>query len=478
MATLSAAQSLQAHPNSIATESAGFDAHADVVLQNDTSQELSQVSLTAFSNDGIVAVINKISVLEAPPKGEVDWPIELKIPSSAHLPGSVVFRANFKANDVPGVLYTTVDVGAAGSQKPVDVSLEGTPDPISQQRPARLNLIVTNNLDVPVTVSVQHQPTLGGLIIRSVSDFQVSPHSEFAQPIDLTASFRVTPGSQSAVIDVDVRWAREDQTNQSHFVLTKTVTVGVFFESEILKALSVPSFLALPGCLLLFTLQFLLSTGWMGVKNQSSLPSLSVSSPGFWVISLSLSALFVAAYYLVTGVNCLLTYGIGDIGIIWISSILIGLATFVIYALIRSEWIRDHIVTTSDTPRQVLEKIARNNLPLLRPGVRFKLNGVDLSGLTLETIADGQTLVWVTPHISVNWEAGKTAEQATNSQNFQERFNDIINLTRDPGQLVKLINEADHFAVLEFDSTAVFPGPYHLKTDAIAGPAPDQLIVG
>lgn len=479
MVSLSAAaQTLEAHPSSIAADSAGFKAHVDIILQNSTGQMLNEVSLSAFSNDGIAAVVSRTITNDIAAKGELDWPVELTVPAAAHLPGSVVFRAKYKADRAPGILYTTLEVRADGAQKPVEASLEGTPDPISQQRPGRLGLVVTNNLDVPVTVSAQPQLVSDGLVVVCGSKFQVSPHSVSAQPIDLKAGFRVTPGSQTVVVDVDIQWTRDGQTNDRHFALTKTVTLGVFFESELLKALSVPSFLALPGCLLLFTLQFLLSTGWMGVKNQSSFPTLAVSSPGFWVVSLSVSALFVTAYYLLTGVNCLLTYGIGDIGIIWISSILIGLAIFVLYAQIRRQWIKDHAVTSSDTPGQVLNKIAANNLPLLRPGVKFKLNGIDISGLVLETIADGQTLVWVSPHISVTWKPGKTDAEQAESQQYQKEFNAIINGSRNPEVLVKLLKAAENFAVLEFDRTAVFPGPFHLKVDAISGPAAEQLIVG
>ena len=271
------------------------------------------------------------------------------------------------------------------------MALDGATEPISQQRPGVLNLVVTNNLDVDVDVTAKPQAAAGGLIVGSIGQWTISRHSVSARPIDLTTGFRVTPGSQSVVLDVDARWTHDGQTDNRHFALTKSVTVGVFFESEILKALSVPSFLALPGCLFLFTLQFLLSSGLLGVKNQSNIPSLPVTSPGFWVISLSLSALFVLLYYAFTGVNCLLTYGIGDVGIIWISSILTGLATFVTYALLRRRSIRDHVITTSDTPKDLLTKICRNHLSLLRPGVEFKLNGVEVSGLVVETMAEGTT---------------------------------------------------------------------------------------
>ena len=470
-------QTLQAHPGAVTGASPGFKARAEIVLQNETAQRLSGVSLSNLNNDGI-AVDLKNTKRDAAAKGELDWPVELTIPPSAHLPGSIVFRADYKANGIAKAIYTAIDVRTDGPQKPVEVALDGATEPISQQRPGVLNLVVTNNLDVEVEVTAKPQAVAGGLIVGSIGQWTVSRHSVSARPIDLTTGFRVTPGSQNVVLDVDTRWTRDGQTDKRHFALTKSVTVGVFFESEILKALSVPSFLALPGCLFLFTLQFLLSSGLLGVKNQSNIPSLPVTSPGFWVISLSLSALFVLLYYAFTGVNCLLTYGIGDIGIIWISSILSGLAAFVTYALLRRRWIRDHVITASDTPKDLLTKICRNHLSLLRPGVKFKLNGVEVSGLVVETMAEGQTLAWVSPHIQVEWKPGTTREEQETAQNSQTKFNRIINGNRDPEELVKVLDEAGILAIVRFESTAVFPGPYHLKIDAITGPAAEQLLVG
>lgn len=471
------AQSLQAQPATISASAAGFTAQAHLVLQNTGAQTLQPVSLASFSNDGITARIGRPASAAAPPQGEMDWPVVLTVPASAHLPGSVIFRAAYTISGAPRVLYAAITLQSDNGPKPVDVTLAGTPDPISQQRAGDLFLIVTNNLDQPVNVTASAQATSGGLIITPPSPFAVPAYSVAARRIALTTGFRVTPGAQDAAIDADVTWNRDGQANSRHFALTKSITVGVFFESELLKALSLPSFLALPGCLFLLTLQGLVSTGWMGLKNQSSLPKIDAGSSGFWVISFSLSAGFVTLYYVITKVNCLLTYGIADIGIMWFSSIALGFLCFVIYARWKKEWIAAHVMTGSDNELQVLRKIAANGLRLQRPGLKFKMNGVEMSGLSLENIEDGQTMVWVGPHIGVTWKQGATKSGET-SEHLQERFQAEINGHRDPRKVVAIFDEAGELADLAYAGSGAFFSPWHIKVDAISGPDTDQLIVG
>jgi hypothetical protein len=481
----SLAQKLQADPTSVAAVSAGFKAHAVAVFDNSTSQKLSKVALQALSNDGITAEVSK-ATQDVDPKGQLTWPIDLTVPSSAHLPGLVTLRADFLAGKTHQSLFTTIDVKVDGAAKPVEVSIDGSADPISQQRPGTLSLIVTNNLDVAIGIDAQPQGTQGpnkaryddGLAVGNVKNWTVAPHSVASKPIDLTASFRVTPGVQNVIIDIDAQWTRDGLADSRHFSLTKSVTVGVFFESELLKALSLPSFLALPGCLFLLTFQALISTGWMGLKGHSSSPTFELNSASFWIVALSLSALFLFVYWLVTGINCLLTYGIGDLGAMWISSMILGLIAFIADARWTARWIREHVVSETDQAADVLAKIVRNHLPLLRPVVKFKLGGIDLKGLVLENLSEDQTYVWVSPHIEVEWKQATSQAEKDASLAQQKRFNEIINNDRDPQAVEALFQQKGSLAILKFDAAAAFPGPYHLKTDAIIGPAADQLIVG
>jgi hypothetical protein len=465
-------QTLLVQPTPIAATSAGFQAQARVVFQNSGSDTVREVSLSSFSNDHISAQLGRPPATEVLPKGQLEWPVSILVPSSAHLPGLLVFDVSYKTGKVVGHVYASLPLQADLSQKLVDVTLDGTPDPISQQRPSAVYLIVANNLDLSVNVSAVPQPTYGGLKIPSIDPFHVPPHSMAAQRVELQTGFRVTPGVQPAAIDVAVDWTRDGQKDERHFVLTKPVTVGVFFESELLKALSVPSFLLLPGCLFIFTMQLMLSLGVMGLKNQSNLPDLTIASPGFWILSVSFSTLFVGAYYLITGVNCLLSYGLNDMGIVWIVSILFGAGFFLLIGWRYQDWRKEHVVTSADTPPVIINKLAKNGLSLRLPRVKFKLGNQELSGYVIENIGENQTMAWVSPHIAVVW------KDSAEAQAQKREFERVMNGNRDPNSLASMLNASANLVTMNFDTAGVVPNPYHLKLDAVTEYLPSDLIVG
>jgi hypothetical protein len=465
-------QALQIQPPSISATSAGFTAEARIVLQNPGNEILRNVSLGYVSNDGITAELGKPSAAVAVSKGQIVWPARIIVPSTAHLPGTVIFDASYGTGKTVNHQYASIALQSDGAQKLIDATLDGTPDPVSQQRPSAVYLLITNNLDVPVHVCANPQSLSGGLEIPHIDPFQVPPHSTAARRVDLKTRFRVTPGIQTMALDVNVRWTRDSQNDQRSFTLTKPVTVGVFFESELLKALSIPSFLLLPGCLVIFTMQLMLSLGIMGLKNQSNLPSITIASPGFWILSISVSWLFVLAYYGITGVNCLLMYGLSDMEIIWVASIALGAGTYLAIAWRYQDWRRDHVFTSSDTPIQVLDKLGRNGLGPLLPRVKFKINDLEFSGFVIEKINEDQAIAWVAPHISVSWEDSSAA------QALQKRFNTIMNGSRDPKTLADLFDFAGNKAVLTFETNGVVPNPYHLKLDAVTEYMSSDLIVG
>jgi hypothetical protein len=101
----------------------------------------------------------------------------------------------------------------------------------------------------------------------------------------------------------------------------------VFYESDLLKLLGVPSFLLLPGCLFLFSMQILLAIGILGLKNDSNskLSQRAVNSPGFWIIAISFSAVFTWADSILMKDNNLLRHGAPDLRNVWPASIGVGL---------------------------------------------------------------------------------------------------------------------------------------------------------
>jgi hypothetical protein len=466
------AQTLAVQPTSISVASADSVAEARVVFENSGAKSLRNISLTQLNSDGIVVELGSPGATVCASKCQIVWRAKMTMPANVHLPGTVVFDASYTTAKVLHHVYVAFAVKSDAPPKLVEVALDGTPDPVSEQRPSAVNLMVTNYLDVPVTVSVPRPSLSAGLVIPDIKSFPVLAHSTAAQRVDLKTEGRVTPGVQPVAIDVDVTWTRDGQADERHFVLTKPVTVGIFFESDLLKVLSIPSFLVLPGCLVIFTMQLMLNLGIMGLKNQSNLPALSVTSPEFWIPSITLSWIFVWIYYEVTGVDCLLSYGADDMRNIWVSSILLGVLLFLGIGLVNREWRREFVPTSMDTPLETLSKMGRHGLKVERPTVMFKMDNVEVTAFAIENIREDQTIVWVAAHIAIDWQS------STEVQELKRQFDEIINGSRDAGALVKILCAAGDRVTLAFETNGSVPNPYHLKLDAIARYADNQLIVG
>ncbi|HXW16412.1 MAG TPA: hypothetical protein VEN79_18025 [Terriglobia bacterium] len=463
---------LEIQPSSISASSSNFTAQARIILKNPGPETLQRLSVSQFSNDGVKAEVGKPCAAVAGPKHEIVWPVKISGGGNVRLPGSIIFEATYVGSYGIQHLYAPFLVQTDGAQKLVEASLEGSLESVSQQRPAAMYLLVTNNMDVPLEVDVSSQAPLPAIVIPPISPFPVFPYSTAARKIDIKADSRVTPGTYPIVIEAKATWNWAGRTEERSFVLSKSATLGVFFESELLKALSVPSFLVLPGCLMVFAFQLLLSFNLLRLNDNSKLPDIAITSPGFWILSVSMSGLFAYVYYWCTGVNYLLSYGVADLINVWVSSIPIGFGVYLAVALLTLRHRRAHIPSSSDKPAEILKKLANNHYGILLPKVNYTLSNVALSGFLIEKIEDGQTLVWVAPHITPTWQATAPAPA------LQVEFGKVINGNRDPAQLAEILKRAGSLVTAEWDSEGVVPNPYHVKVEAITQYLPADLIVG
>ena len=465
--------SLEVQPTSIPASTSPFTAEARIILKNAGEEVLRGVSLVQFSNDGIKAELGKPTATVAAPKHTIVWPVKISGPGQAHFPGSIIFDAEYVTSSGIQHVYTPLSLQTDGVQKPAEASLEGNLDAISAQRPGAIYLLVTNNMDAPANVSITSQVPQSAIIVSPVSSFDVPPHSTAATRISVLAASRVQPGVYPVVIEAKAKWNWAGRTEERQFVLSKPATLGVFFESDLLKVLSVPSFLVLPGCLMVFAFQFLLSFNLLGLKDHSKLPDLTVTSPGFWLLAVTLSAVFAYVYYRWTGINCLLSYGVDDLRNVWVSSILIGFGIYLAIALFTRKWRSDHIPRSKDQPIDILHKLANNHLGILRPKVTYTLNSKELSGFLIEEIEDGQTLVWVAPGITTDW------QDTPDAANLKTVFDTAINGDREaaPAALVDVLKRAGKLATADWNTDGVVPNPYHVKVEAITKYDAAEIIV-
>jgi len=461
----SQALTLEAQPGSIAVAPSYSEVQTRVILKNTTSNAITKPSLSFLSNDGLQVELGEPSSKLAQPGQIIVWPVKIKNIGAARIPGSILFDATYHTSKTNQHSFTVLSLTPIdASQKSVEASLEGNFDAVSEQRPGLGYLVVTNNLDVPVDITVNPFVPENVFQIPSVpSTFKVRARSMAKTAIELKAAKRITPGTYPVLLELTAEWNWGNHKEQRLLVVSKQASAGVFFESELLKALGVPSFLVLPGCLVLFTMQLFITLGFAGLKNESRLPQLTVNTPGFWVLAITFSGLFAFAYYFCTGNNYLIRYGLDDLRNVWLSSILIGAILVLVIGGVTSKQRRDRVPTSHDSPVSVLKKIAKNGLSILLTEVRFKFNNLDLHGFVIERIDDGQQLVWIAPAIITSWGASQDALDA------QKQFQDDVNARKSPLELAKELEEAAKkgYVQVYWDTQASIPNPFHLKIDAI-----------
>jgi len=485
---------LEAQPASVEVPPWQKEVQARIVLRNGGSDQLLRPALAWFTNDSLQVSIEPVKVSHLNQLDSLVWTVRIDSLDQGRIPGSVQFEASYGVSRKPGVqlLYTTLKVQrTAVVDKTIEVSLQGSFDTITDKRPGTGYLVVTNFLDVPIEISqiTIFQPEVEGTagkrwaaqVVRSFKQpiikpdhFSINERSSATANVTLPAADELTPGKQIVVFDIQADWDQGGHHYMRHLLVSKEVTVGVFFESEILKALGVPSFLLLPGCLFLFTMQLLLTLGLWGLDRHSKPPDLPVTSPGFWIVAITFSSVFAWAYTRLTGIDYLTRYGARDLRNVWILSIFIGFLVYSAIALMTS-WRRwQRVPSTRDDEIRTLLKMGRRGAEVYAKQVKFKLQDATLTAFLIEPIEDGQPKVWVAPAILTNWGDDQKALDA------KQAVVKLINNRKtafDIGAAIREAKTRQDVTAVNWETKGSVPNPYHLNVqDITAYEARDQMV--
>jgi len=471
---------LEAQPATIDVPPWKKEVEARLVLRTTATDALLEPKLVSFTNDGVAVTIEPsaaVARLEGP--GALVWNVRIMGLDQARMPGTVQFEATFGTGGKPGAqrLYASVKLQtAAEADKNIDIAIQGSFDAITENRPGVGYLVATNNLDVPIeikSITVSQPPTGGreSLVEASVTPnhFKVPERSSATAPIKLVAADRVTPGKQTLLFDVHATWTVGGHSYERHLIVPNQATVGVFFESEILKALGVPSFLLLPGCLFIFTMQLLLTLGLFGADRHSKPPELPVTSPGFWISAITYSGVSAMIYTSATGIDYLTQSGTRDLRNVWLWSIAIGFLVYSLIAFVTARKRRLRVPSSSDTQIDTLLKMGRRNFGIVANPVRFKIKEVDLTAFLIETIEDGQPKVWVAPSIRTIWSDAES----------QAAFVKLLDARATATAIAQALAAAktSNAVTINWVTTASVPNPYHLDVQSISEyQAPDQMV--
>jgi P pilus assembly chaperone PapD len=425
----------------------GAAATVVVIVTNGTTRALSSVALDPLPSS---ATLTYEVVTPLPssltPGASAEATVKVKRQSQGAGQDAVIsFRVHLAVAADTGspttqVITATLKVTAAAALTIVTAKAESTAAAISEQRPARGALVISNPTDevirvkeikvtsaddVEVVLICPGQAGATGAAAGAQCVLDVAAHSQEVLPLELRSPASVIPGPRTVVLRVT---ATHPSGVTGAAVAVMPITVEIFGETEILKAVGLPIFLFLPGVLLILATWFTLrlASPW-----RARIPPLAPANSGVLatggLVALGgvlLSLIAAKAYPVLTarfvpGVarDYTAAYGLSDFVYIaaycLAAAVILLLVSYVVDALARVfRWL--FVPGANDRPQDILRKLA---LRSIRGRTQFPRVSVDgKGGLAL---SEGRASAFVSPVIVATVPVGeknKVERYATENQ--------------------------------------------------------------
>ncbi|NNJ11632.1 hypothetical protein EKD04_014955 [Chloroflexales bacterium ZM16-3] len=401
-----------------------------LVIHNRTPNPIQQISLSWYTEANINITVNEPVRLESlAGQGDHVWTIAVSEPRSGERrSGSIQWRVDYNTTEtadgvtrsIPKIALATAAVTLAQPttiEQIAQVEVQTSLTSISEQVGGYIFVVATNKLDVPITLDklVVNRPRW---IESEPSDAQgivIEPRGVVTIPFYIRGAETVQPGKNKILFEAHFQWEQGGRQQIGAMVVSHEVEIGVLGESIIVDLLAIPSLLVLPGFLIMLTLKSL----WQNGKTEEERKKFPKTTDAeFWLVALTLSGIMAFLYPHVTeyagwGRRDYLTgYGITDIALVWIISIIFAILVYTIifgsYSLGRrawtlyQEWINhQRTPTETDRPIELLRKLHRQHLSYERELVQVKIDGQEQNALLLQ--APGGDQVWIGPPIRLLW---------------------------------------------------------------------------
>lgn len=435
-----------------------------VVARNVTSGQVLSLTLSWFADTGVTVTSVAPNSESLQPNSSIAWRIHITKTDKGLPAGKIFFQLDYawketeSSSPIPGVSLGVLDVKEQlpeAIDKVAEARIESNIDSIDENRPGIIYLIVSNVSNAPVEVSGINglSPKYVTLAIPPIAQsVTLAPLESKAFPIDVLATDQAQPGKQTVSFEIHLSWKKSGQLHTGNLVVVYKLDLGIFGESDLLKIIGVPSFLLLPGFLILTLLIFL----WQHLPPRQKIP-LEAKSPEFWMIAILLSLFTAILYPVITGWfgvsrNYLKGYGLTDIIQVWVGSFFIGGVVWIFGAggwSLKRRWqvvnLQKQIPQETDQPVDMLYKLARARLGFSLPQVDVPTGDQPNRYFIVVPRQANQTEIWVAPLIEYkfNLKASKELED------YRKRFNNQLNAVDDAKALAALIQEGKKKGLLQ-----------------------------
>jgi hypothetical protein len=426
--------SLEVVPASIELRSCADPAKLLVIVRNLGSHALSGFELASFSDVPVDLAPKPPVLLDAlAPRDQKSWLFGVTC-SSGFSAGSLHFVASGNITEGGAAVSWIATQSVAVKLRIADtldsvvaIDVKSTLESLTQAVNGSLIFAATNKTPQPLFIKVAARPSASVLLDSPsppAEGIEIPGGQTGTIPFTATARKRVSPGKQLLVFDVQINtgggWRK--------YLITREVSVGVLGESEMLKLLGVPSLLFLPGVLVLTSFSLLWRCRvWRPAASETKLP-IDEKDPGFWVISIILSAAIFAGF-MARRPDFLSLYGLEDIADVWLVSIGIGMGAYLLYQSGVHGWALYRIPQPGDPPLRTLRKLERRHLSMAVR--RVKLKDIEKAAFVLESYPDGSACVC--PQMVLTWKRGAGGDVRNTVE---------LQLTRDgkPGTVADMVD--------------------------------------
>lgn len=331
-------------------------------------------------------------------------------------------------------------------ERVAEVRVESSLKLLQEPRFGTVYIVVKNKSDSELRVLSIRTNSSEYLVLTNLSEAKtLAPKTEEVFPWKIYAGPRVQSGKHLLLFDVSLAWDDEGRPQTGNILCKYECDVGVLGDSEFLVPLGVPSFLLLPGFLIVTVFAML----WNLFHKEKQFPW-TAKSAEFWSLAVILSLIALLAVYWLTKRNVMEAYGLRDVYIVWFGSAAAGLlvwtAVEAIVALLRQAELRKKkraelevrlkTFTRDDEPVAVLRKLGRNGKGFYLNQVNVKFEGQDARGFVLQDKDSEHPTVCIAPSIVLSWEAALDEETRAR---LEKEFNAQVAKVDDPDALANLI---------------------------------------
>jgi hypothetical protein len=411
------------------TARAGENASALLIVRNTTADSLSDIVVSAVDGDRIDVRVTAPATAALVPDASAAWIVRIENRTGEFTDGAVVLRVAYNrrlknGTVIPGTGFASLKVAAAAQAAIADIKIETTLETLDQQHPGKAYITIANTSDRTIRIRAIRwdspdfieidTTTSNKRLAAHPAEFTFQPYQTGSIPFTITAGGRVQPGKHLLVCNVLVAWGDRDARTRT-ITVTKPVEVGVLGESAVLKVFGVPSFLFIPGILVMAAWGLLWK--WKVLRTNQDPDEFPLdftqkpTDPQYWVVAVTLSIVIIIAY-LAINPDFLSRYGLRDLILVWLASIfLFGVLVYVIVTGLRLRKIHRIIPASNDGPIEILRKLKRQGLDSSVEQADVTIPGPTgkpamYRALMLQKYDPARSATWFGPPIALSFKRG------------------------------------------------------------------------